>query len=85
MDQDRILFGSDLVLGSFADNDDEEPWEFKRVGYDYGLLRRFYETDDVQIRHPGYPVFGNWKVDAIGLPSEVLEKLYHRNAQRFIP
>jgi hypothetical protein len=83
--QDRILFGSDLVLGTFADEDEGEPWEFKRSGYDYGILRRFYETDDRQIKHPGYPVFGNWKVNAIKLPQDVLEKLYAGNAQRLIP
>jgi hypothetical protein len=83
--QDRILFGSDIVLGTFADEDTGRPWEFKRTGYDYGLLRRFYETDDQQIRHPGYPVFGNWKVNAIGLPQAALEKLYIRNARRLIP
>ena len=83
--QDRILFGSDIVLGAFADEDEGRPWEFKRVGYDYGLLRRFYETNDRQIRHPGYPVFGNWLVNAIGLSQDVLEKLYAGNAQRLIP
>lgn len=84
--QDRILFGSDLVLGYLVnDGDDEEPWEFKRAGYDYYVLRRFYETDDQRIKHPGYPVFGNWKVDAIGLPNSVLEKLYFLNARRLIP
>jgi hypothetical protein len=83
--QDRILFGSDIVLGTFADEDEGRPWEFKRIGYDYGLLRCFYETNDRQIRHPGYPVFGNWLVNGIGLPQEVLEKLYVGNAQRLIP
>lgn len=83
--QERILFGTDIVLGTFADDDTGRPWEFKRVGYDYGLLRRFYETDDHQIRHPGYPVFGNWLVNGIGLPKDVLDKLYVGNAQRLIP
>jgi hypothetical protein len=83
--QDRILFGTDIVLGSFADKDEGRPWEFKRTGYDYGLMRRFYETNDRQIRHPGYPVFGNWLVNAISLPPDVLEKLYLKNVQRLIP
>ena len=83
--QDRVLFGSDIVLGTFADEDKEEPWAFKRTGYDYTLLRRFYETNDRQIEHPGYPVFGNWLVNGIGLPENVLEKLYVRNVQRLIP
>ena len=83
--QDRILFGTDLVLGSFADEDEGRPWAFKRVGYDYGLPKRFYETFDRQIEHPGYPVFGNWLVNGIGLPEEVLEKLYLGNVQRLVP
>jgi hypothetical protein len=85
--QDRILFGTDLVLGSYVDADlGERPWEFKRSGYDYALLdRRYYETNDRQIRHPGYPVFGDWLVDGIGLPQNVLEKLCAGNARRLIP
>jgi predicted TIM-barrel fold metal-dependent hydrolase len=84
--QDRILFGTDLVLGSYEEDDQGgRPWAFKRVGYDYGLPRRFYETDDRQLEHPGYPVFGNWLVDGIGLPGDVLEKLYAGNARRLIP
>jgi predicted TIM-barrel fold metal-dependent hydrolase len=83
--QERILFGTDLVLGGFADADEGRPWAFKRVGYDYWLPRRFYETFDQQIEHPGYPVFGDWLVDGIGLTQDVLEKLYVGNAQRLIP
>jgi hypothetical protein len=70
---------------TFADEDEGRPWEFKRVEYDYGFLRRFYETNDRQIRRSDYPVFGNWSVNAIGLPQDVLEKLYVGNAQRLIP
>jgi hypothetical protein len=84
--QDRILFGTDLVLGSYEDDDrGERPWAFKRTGYDYNLPRRYYETLDRQIEHPGYPVFGNWLVDGIGLPEEQLRKLYFENACRLIP
>ena len=33
--------------------------------------------------HPT-PIQGNWRIDAIGLPPEVLEKVYHRNALRLL-
>jgi predicted TIM-barrel fold metal-dependent hydrolase len=82
--QDRILFGTDTVLGwdgpralSVEDMADLEQ--------SYEQHWRFFETNDRQIEYPGYPVQGNWKVDAIGLPQAVLEKLYYRNAQRLIP
>lgn len=50
----------------------------ERLGFPFG-------THERQIEYPGYPIQGRWKVDAIGLPEEVLEKLYFRNAQRLIP
>jgi predicted TIM-barrel fold metal-dependent hydrolase len=33
------------------------------------------------LAHPT-PIQGRWTVDGIGLPQEVLEDLYHRNAER---
>ena len=84
--QDRILFGTDLVLGGYEDDGKgSRPWEFKRTGYDYGFVRRFYESSDRQIPHPGYPVFGDWLVDGIELQDSVLQKLYGGNARRLIP
>jgi len=82
--QDRILFGTDLVLGwdVFDDRAQRDMAEFKHF---YDAHWRFFETEDRQIEYPGYPIQGRWKVDAIGLPAEVLEKLYFRNAQRLIP
>jgi len=81
--QDRVLFGTDLILGwdYFVNQSREETETFK--GF-YDTHWRFFETDDRQIEHP-FPIQGNWKVDAVGLPDEVLEKLYVRNAQRLIP
>ena len=43
----------------------------------------YFETDHKQIDHPT-PIQGNWKVDAIKLPPDVLRKLYHDNAQWLI-
>lgn len=81
--QDRILFGSDLVMGWSAFEEQDED-DLAGIKHFYDLHWRFFETDERQIEHPGYPIQGRWKVDAIGLPPEVLEKLYFRNARRLI-
>ena len=38
---------------------------------------------DEQFDHPT-PIQGDWKIDGIGLGCEVLEKLYHLNAEKLI-
>ncbi len=84
--QDRILFGTDLVvtprgyqLGSVW----PEESDLLDVDRFYDAHRRFFETDLSAIDHPT-PIQGNWTVDAIGLPPDVLEKLYVGNAERLI-
>jgi len=81
--QGRVIFGTDLALGwdAFEDHGDDGA-EIKQF---YNAHWRFFETGERQIEYPGYPIQGRWKVDAVSLPGEVLEKLYVRNAQRFIP
>ena len=34
--------------------------------------------------HP-FPIQGRWRIDAIGLPEGVLDKLYAGNARKLIP
>jgi hypothetical protein len=80
--QDRVIFGTDLTLGWDAFQGQEDPAE---IGQFYDAHWRFFETADRQIEYPGYPIQGRWKVDAVGLSGEVLEKLYLRNAHRVIP
>jgi hypothetical protein len=82
--QDRILFGTDLVIGwtAFDDRSLKDLAEFE--GF-YDTHWRFFETQERQIKHPVHPIQGDWMVDAIDLPEEVLEKLYVSNAQRLIP
>ena len=82
--QDRVLFGTDLVIGwdVFEDRAQKDMADFEHF---YDANWRFFETDEEQIEYPEYPVQGRWKVNAINLPDEVLEKLYIRNAQRLIP
>jgi predicted TIM-barrel fold metal-dependent hydrolase len=84
--QERILFGSDLVvnpdglqLGSLSvwPQDENDAVKF------YRRHREYFETDHRQMEHPT-PIQGDWKIDAINLPEEVLEKLYRKNALRLI-
>lgn len=82
--QDRVIFGTDLVLGWEALTGPEEADDLEIKSF-YDAHWRFFETDDVQIPHPGFPVQGCWRVNAVHLPEAVLEKLYARNVQRLIP
>jgi len=84
--QDRILFGTDLVvspaglqLGSLSiwPDDDTDADRF------FQAHREYFETDKKGIDHPT-PIQGDWKVDAINLPKDVLEKFYVKNAERLI-
>ena len=82
--QDRILFGSDLavgrhglVLGSSGDHLDS-PADAPRFFTAHWL---YFETQRRALAHPT-PIQGSWTVDGIGLPRDVLEKLYWRNANK---
>jgi len=81
--QDRVIFGADLTLGwdAFEAKDPEDMAELKRF---YDAHWRFFESKEQQIEYPGFPIQGNWKVDAIDLPDDVLEKLYFRNVERLV-
>ncbi len=63
---DRILFGSDS-------------------GSDEKMYRNYFrwlETADEYLEYYGYPEQGRWKIYGLDLPGEVLEKIYHRNAEK---
>ncbi|MFP8890243.1 amidohydrolase family protein [Natrialbaceae archaeon A-CW2] len=83
--QDRILFGTDLgvresvMLGSPQgfDPTDEDVEEF------YDAHWHYFETDEAEIAHPT-PIQGDWTVDAIDLPRDVLEKFYFENARKHL-
>ena len=42
---------------------------------------RYFETEDRGFAHPT-PIQGDWTIDGLGLSEEVLEQIYHRNAER---
>jgi predicted TIM-barrel fold metal-dependent hydrolase len=77
--QDRILFGSDGNPGRGAEEFWLPHW-------------RFLETNDEHFDHPaqirsptGAPLHGRWRIYGIGLPDDVLRKVYYANALRYLP
>ena len=77
--QDRIIFGSDGNPGRGIDEFWIPHW-------------RFLETLDEHFDHPaqmrsptGAPLHGRWRIYGIGLPDDVLRKVYYANALRYLP
>jgi predicted TIM-barrel fold metal-dependent hydrolase len=77
--QDRILFGSDGNPGRGIEEFWVPHW-------------RFLETYDEHFDHPaqirsatGAPLHGRWRIYGIGLPDDVLRKVYYQNALRYLP
>lgn len=84
--QDRILYGSDLGIGPepdplFLGSSGAEPPTPDEEALFFSATRRFFETDDKNFAHPT-PIQGDWKINGIHLPREVLEKVYAKNATR---
>lgn len=84
--QDRVLFGTDLGVGAGgimlgAPLAWRERWE--DVERFFSSTRRYLETDERRFDHPT-PIQGEWKIDGVGLPPEVLRKLYVENAARLL-
>jgi predicted TIM-barrel fold metal-dependent hydrolase len=78
--QDRILFGTDGGYGL----EDRSGWTPERLFRSYF---EFLETENEYIEYPMQSVTkqGSWRVYGLGLPAEVLEKVYRGNALRLIP
>ncbi len=85
---DRVLYGSglvwidrggrrELVLGAGPPGGTEDV-----VRFFLGTFR-FFETRDRDIESP-LPLQGRWTVEGLGLPREVLEQVYRRNAERLL-
>jgi len=68
--QDRIVFGTD---------GDPDPGEYRR-------WYRFLETRDESFDYGGdeVPGQGRWQIHGIGLPDDVLRKLYRDNSRRLL-
>ena len=72
--QDRVLFGTDRYPGR-----SDQPR--------YRIYYRFLETADEYFDyydHP-FPPAGDWRIYGVDLPDDVLEKIYHGNADRILP
>ncbi len=67
--QDRIMFGTDTSPGRQA----------------YRMYYRFLETDDEYFDPAGgHHRQGFWMIYGVFLPKDVLEKLYHKNAEKLL-
>jgi predicted TIM-barrel fold metal-dependent hydrolase len=69
--QDRILFGTD------------GPWPETRIKYYWRFLETFDEN--FPYSEKAFPPQGFWNIYGIGLPDDVLRKVYHENALRLPP
>ena len=84
--QDRILFATDfqvydkMILGSSGDA--EKPTDDDAVAF-FHKEWRWLETHDRDWPHMT-PIQGEWNIHAIGLPPEVLRKIYFDNARRLL-
>jgi predicted TIM-barrel fold metal-dependent hydrolase len=61
---DRIMFGTDEGAGEAM----------------YQNYFRWFETEDEYFPYAQYPQQGRWMIYGLGLPDDVLQKVYHRNA-----
>ncbi len=80
--QDRILFGTDAVPPPDGDN---YPQQVLRPEM-FQCYFRFLETEDEYFDYSpaATPPQGRWKIYGIGLPDEILKKVYHNNAARIL-
>jgi predicted TIM-barrel fold metal-dependent hydrolase len=78
--QDRILFGTDAVP-----NGKETPQQI--FGDElYQIYYRFLETEDEYFDYAPAPVppQGRWRIYGLGLPDQILQKVYNANAARIL-
>jgi predicted TIM-barrel fold metal-dependent hydrolase len=78
--QDRILFGTDATPHGV---------EYPQQLYGdllYQIYYRFLETEDEYFDYAParIPPQGRWKIYGIGLPDQILKKVYHDNAARLL-
>ncbi len=78
--QDRILFGTDAVP-----HGDETPQQIFGDKL-YEIYYRFLETEDEYFDYAPAPSppQGRWRIYGLGLPEQILKKVYHNNAARLL-
>jgi predicted TIM-barrel fold metal-dependent hydrolase len=86
--QDRVLFGTDCGVGT-AEEDlmlgstGRHPPSLDDIQRFFESTWKWFETAEKQIPTPT-PIQGRWNIDGIALPREILEKVYHANAERVL-
>lgn len=80
--QDRILYGVDRTWKPYRS--ETPPTDDARAAFVRGLEEQ-YRRDFAYYAGTGQVQYGDRQIEALGLPREVLEKFYYRNAQRLIP
>jgi predicted TIM-barrel fold metal-dependent hydrolase len=78
--QDRILFGTDAVPRGFQTPQQVFGRELYQIYY------RFLETEDEYFDYAPAPVppQGRWRIYGLGLPDQILRKVYYENAERVL-
>ncbi|MFN0112709.1 MAG: amidohydrolase family protein [Blastocatellia bacterium] len=78
--QDRILFGTDAV--PYGNETPQQIFGEKL----YEIYYRFLETEDEYFDYAParVPPQGRWRIYGIGLPDQILKKVYHQNAERLL-
>jgi predicted TIM-barrel fold metal-dependent hydrolase len=84
----RIVFGTDLGVGEkpldlMLGSTGEKPPTQADVDHFFASTWRYLETRDKAFAHPT-PVQGRWTIDGIGLPRDVLRKVYGENLERIL-
>jgi predicted TIM-barrel fold metal-dependent hydrolase len=86
--QDRVLFGTDTGVGEsqeemmYGSNGANPPTEADEKRF-FQATWRYFETRDKHFESPT-PIQGRWKIDGVGLPAEVLRKIYFENAAKLL-
>jgi predicted TIM-barrel fold metal-dependent hydrolase len=85
---DRVLFGTDLGVGEgeadlMLGSTGLTPPGPEDVDRFFASTWRFFETADEGFAHPT-PIQGRWTISGLGLPDEVLRKVYAQNAGRLL-
>ncbi len=81
--QDRLLYGTDLRINAMdiVNNQIKEPIDIKKHAHEVWLRHwKFFTTDEKMIVPK---VEGEFK--GLKLPSEVVDKIYYKNAEKWIP
>jgi predicted TIM-barrel fold metal-dependent hydrolase len=86
--QDRILWGTDVAVGNkphalMFGSTGREPAGPRDEERFFDGCYRWLETTQKGIPSPT-PIQGRWTIDGIGLPREILEKVYWKNAAKLL-